>query len=1267
MKKIILWLIFIFAIVALALVCLTVALWNSWSLWVGAAIFISVLLGLWIVRFVWKNGRIWYQRSKTEQLNKTVASDVSVTLSEKWKEALKVLKRSSLQHNGNPVYALPWYMVMGHTNSGKASALARAWAESPLKKMLHKAATQKTVNINWWYFDKAVVLDTSSRYIVQEENSGSDSDKEWEQLLNLLKRTRSKEGLNGLILTISAKTLLSSDTKSLAEQAQVIRVRIEDLMQLFNRRFPIYLLVTQCDVIYGMEPWCQALSKDVWKQAIGYVGDADNRVWPYTYTSDEATFVDMAFEHVGKKISQLRFILMQRDMHQQINNTESVSKAEEADDICSREHDRKKRELACLLFPNELLTLQEPLKDFLRHALGKSTYLESPFLRGLFLSSALQPGGSVSKIFEMAHSAIKKEAGYQGFFLQDVFNRVLPMDRYLHRPTLVARKSRVRRHYYALAIWISTVLLAIGYLSISFVDQLGLLNQIKMRYPENTSLTGHFAADIRSTEKVHRFINWLEREKQDKNSYFAFNRHPEEIEQRLKASYATKFKKYIIPEWDQALDTKIATLMQAKQSEQIAGYVQMLVRRINLVQARVNGADSRSLSQMPPISAQLINDLVPELSADLSSRFNSTYISALAWMADDLGSLYRLDALRSRLNKIALTSNNLQWLVNWADSQSDLLGVSAHDFWGNVFPLNHELTIPAAFTREGKARMDAFIDEVRKSEPDLTAFDTKWQVFNQWYAQERLRLWYAFITQFGQDEWQATDSEMWRQSLLSLTGERNPYLLLMQRLAVEFDDLSQENLPSWLVLNKHLLSLYKLSLQNKVIEESAAVMNIGSKWVKSLAQINTSESLSTKIAEEMAAINRYKNFNIKLSMAINTATTSPAKAVQLAANFHGFANNPSVQSELQDSYTQFTDLQRLVKTDGSSENHAIWTLVSRPLIQTARYADIEASCVLQQQWETQVAGPAHIVENDPELLTQFYADNGSIATFLTGSAKPYIARTLNGYRAVETMGLSVPFYSDFFAFANAMTEYQGKQKITKQRKLLADQRTSLEMQMDQQQLQENQQQLEQRITELQKNSDKLTVAAYPIKIAGLPTDVNQGAKFNVVSTLLKVACEGSDFNLHNLNFSVSGNFNWSPQLCGNTTLEIRFPGFTLIKHYPFTDGFLAFVRDFRNGTHTFTVSDFPADREKIEQMGIHSIVVRYQLSGTELALKNNNLLSETNLALAKAKNDVRNIGFALLRNKQQVFQNKIQDVNLTIPTIKIPQRIGQCWSNTLDQ
>lgn len=278
--------------------------------------------------------------------------------------------------------------------------------------------------------------------------------------------------------------------------------------------------------------------------------------------------------------------------------------------------------------------------------------------------------------------------------------------------------------------------------------------------------------------------------------------------------------------------------------------------------------------------------------------------------------------------------------------------------------------------------------------------------------------------------------------------------------------------------------------------------------------------------------------------------------------------------------------------------------------------------------------------DDPESVAQFYRADGGVSAFLAGPAKPYITRKLNGYRVVETMGEAVPFTPNFLDFINAMAIYQARQKIGNQRKLVADQRASLEQQIDQQQLQHSQQQIEQRISELQQTSAQLSAMIYPIKITGLPTDLNQDASVNVVSTLLSVECSGETFRLHNLNFSVSGMLNWSSQTCGNTILEIRFPNFTLTKRYPFAEGFLVFARDFRHGTHIFTPSDFPADQDEIKQAGIKTILVRYQLSGVELALENNARLLNNNLALAMANSERRKIESIQIKNNQQLLEKK---------------------------
>src|SRR4030065_751711 len=36
-----------------------------------------------------------------------------------WKEAIEALRRSHLRKYGNPLYVLPWYMVIGESGSGK--------------------------------------------------------------------------------------------------------------------------------------------------------------------------------------------------------------------------------------------------------------------------------------------------------------------------------------------------------------------------------------------------------------------------------------------------------------------------------------------------------------------------------------------------------------------------------------------------------------------------------------------------------------------------------------------------------------------------------------------------------------------------------------------------------------------------------------------------------------------------------------------------------------------------------------------------------------------------------------------------------------------------------------------------------------------------------------------------------------------------------------------------------------------------------------------
>ena len=52
-------------------------------------------------------------------------------LQDRWKEAVETLQRSYLRKHGNPLYVLPWYLVIGESGSGKTTAIESARLSSP--------------------------------------------------------------------------------------------------------------------------------------------------------------------------------------------------------------------------------------------------------------------------------------------------------------------------------------------------------------------------------------------------------------------------------------------------------------------------------------------------------------------------------------------------------------------------------------------------------------------------------------------------------------------------------------------------------------------------------------------------------------------------------------------------------------------------------------------------------------------------------------------------------------------------------------------------------------------------------------------------------------------------------------------------------------------------------------------------------------------------------------------------------------------------------
>lgn len=1239
MKAVLVFFLWVLLFAALAVACWGIALWNEWPAW-GALFLYFFIIGLWFFsRFLIRLYIGWRQRSRTAIPVEKPETEANAELALKgsWKEAIRLIKQSDLKRLGDPLYVLPWYMVIGGTGSGKTTALANTRLLSPLKTIDPTTHIETTQTIEWWYFDKAIVLDTSGRYINPAESEADR--KEWRKVLDLLGYYRRKEGLNGLVIAVAADQLLSPDTDQLTNEGRLIRLRIEQLIRLFDKRFPVYLLVTKCDLIYGMETWSQLLPNNGTDQAMGYISD-DTSDW----TNREGEFVETAFNTISAQLKRLQLAFMQR-----ANSTHNIDPT-------------------LLLFPHEFSQLKAALTLFLRHAQGESPYLESALLRGIFFCSGLQQGGASSTLLaDTAPSDPVHEASPKGIFLHDIFHYILPADRHFLRPAAIVNRWRQLTQRLGLVAWLALTIATGFYLTFSFVYSLNVINKIRDIYPNNANLGGLLHYDTESLDRFREIGHWVEQHGNRKLSHFlAYHGQILRVEDMIEQNYVKKFQRYILPVFNNEMNKTLHTLAKQGRTYELATLIQALARNINIVQAQLDGATHEELLKMPPISGDMLLTLDPSLLPDFARYFNKMYIAYLSWQDDEMARLHQLEEMRTTLARIALDSNDLRWVISWADAQLDLQPVQLAIFWHGSRQLDGLVSVPPAFTRAGRDRIDAFFQEVRRSAPDVIYFDAKLAQFNTWYMAEKIAQWQTFTWNFSQGEQTLNGQNEWHVALMRLPTSESPYNLLMNQLANEFydSDPNASSLPIWLQRTKQLLTLRLRATQKSVIGIPATINDVGGQVLKDLVQDKTLNAARTTLIKQIDAVKLYQAYAAALKNAVNNESVTPGKAMQVAAQFHSYATDPSAKSSLHDAYARLIDLTRMLGT-GNAEEQIAWSLLAGPIQLAIRFADSQASCQLQQAWESSVLWPLQSSAGMPELIDKLYGSNGTVWSFLDGPAKPFIRRDASQYAAITTLGQTVPFTADFLPFVNAAVTWQVNQKIAQQQAANAEKQAEMDRLQQQQQWQTQQQQIDEQLANLNKNKASLLQANYPVTLTGLPTGVNLGAKTNVIGTLLTVQCAKSTFRLNNLNFSVTGSFAWSPSNCETTTLQIRFPTFSVTKNYAGSQGFVQFLRDFQNGEHRFTANDFPDYGRQLASLGVKDITVRYQFNGQNTVLDNSKQLESTDEALKKAQEEKQTIQTALANLAQQKSLSKLaSSAPISSPmTVQIPGKIGLCWTN----
>ncbi len=339
----------------------------------------------------------------------TPVADDGAVLAERMKDALATLKKASGQR-ADYLYSIPWYVIIGPPGAGKTTALINSGIKFPLMAGGAKATVEGvggTRYCDWWFAEDAVLVDTAGRYTTQDSGTeaegaeGNVDRRSWLAFLDLLRRSRPRQPINGVILAIAVDDLIALPEAERNAHADAIRTRLVELNDQLKVAFPVYVMFTKADLIEGFAE---------------FFGDLRERerqiVWGATFQTEDRTKNTITEAPAEFDALVLRL-------------------SENTIDRLQSEPNQARRSLI-LGFPAQFNALREPAINFLSRIFEPTRYHANATLRGFYFTSGTQEGTALDQLIG-ATSRVLGEAGNpaalsgkgRSFFLADLLTKVI--------------------------------------------------------------------------------------------------------------------------------------------------------------------------------------------------------------------------------------------------------------------------------------------------------------------------------------------------------------------------------------------------------------------------------------------------------------------------------------------------------------------------------------------------------------------------------------------------------------------------------------------------------------------------------------------------------------------------------------------------------------------------------------------------------------------------------------------------------------------------
>lgn len=256
-------------------------------------------------------------------------------------------------------YGQPWMLLLGEQGAGKSSVVASV-SQSLRHAPPARAAELQASGTDWAFFGAGVLIDADGKLSAAE--AGTEEAAKWKRTLAEISALRPERPLDGVVLCVSARTLREAKATQREQMAVDVNRQLTQLQEALEFALPIYVVVTQCDSLFGFGAFWQCQPPARRAELFGYSATAQDQ------SAQPAEWANSAFELIDQRLRSLQVDVAAHTPH-----------VPEVDQF--------------FLFPGHFLAMREHMAQWLETVFRATAWQAGHLFRGIYFTGAIDADG----------------------------------------------------------------------------------------------------------------------------------------------------------------------------------------------------------------------------------------------------------------------------------------------------------------------------------------------------------------------------------------------------------------------------------------------------------------------------------------------------------------------------------------------------------------------------------------------------------------------------------------------------------------------------------------------------------------------------------------------------------------------------------------------------------------------------------------------------------------------------------------------------------